>query len=329
MDSADLSNTPAPSDAPIGFPVGDARRGPVTARPASRDTYVKSTEPFAADTTDDDGDGYAITRIRPRPGWQLLDFRELHAYRDLLRFLVRREIKVRYAQSAIGVGWAILQPLFTMVIFTIIFGRLARISSDGVPYALFSFAGLVPWMYFSNGVTDGVNSLIANSQMLSKVYFPRMLLPLSAVAARLIDFVVAAAVMLGLMAWYGSDVNWGLLALPWMLALMVMTTIGFALWLATFAIQFRDVKHALSFVVQILMYTTPVVYPASLIPARYQFWYALNPMVGVIEGFRSALLGTRDMPWVFLGLGTCSAFLLAISGALYFTRKQRSFADVA
>ena len=199
-------------------------------------------------------------------GWQLLDFRELYTYRDLFRFLVRREIKVRYAQSAIGVGWAVLQPLSTMLIFTVIFGRLASISSDGMPYALFSFAGLVPWLYFSNSVTDGVNSLIANAQMLSKVYFPRMFLPLSAVAARLIDFAVAGTVMVGLMAWYGFTPTWGLLALPWILVLMVISAAGVALWLATFAVQFRDVKHALGFVVQVLMYTTPVVYPASLIP---------------------------------------------------------------
>lgn len=270
-----------------------------------------------------------MTWIRARCGWQLLDFRELYTYRDLFRFLVRREIKVRYAQSAIGVGWAVLQPLSTMLIFTVIFGRLARISSDGIPYALFSFAGLVPWLYFSNSVTDGVNSLIANAPMLSKVYFPRMFLPLSAVAARLIDFAVAGAVLAGLMVWYGFTPTWGLLALPWLLVLVVLSAAGLALWLATLAVQFRDVKHALGFLVQILMYTAPVVYPASLIPKRYQLWYALNPLVAVIEGFRSALLGTHDMPWTFVAIGTCSALVLAGSGAFYFTRKQRSFADVA
>jgi lipopolysaccharide transport system permease protein len=288
-----------------------------------------AAETSAGGTTDHETGELPVTLIRARNGWQLLDFRELYAYRDLFRFLVRREIKVRYAQSAIGVGWAVLQPLCTMLIFTVIFGRLASISSDGVPYALFSFTGLVPWLYFANSVTDGVNSLIANAQMLSKVYFPRMFLPLAAIAARLIDFAVAGTVLVGLMAWYGFLPTWGLLALPWLLVLMVLSAAGVALWLATFAVQFRDVKHALTFVVQVLMYATPVVYPASLIPERYQLWYALNPQVAVVEGFRSMLLGTRDMPWVFLGIGTCSAVMLASSGAFYFTRKQRSFADVA
>lgn len=270
-----------------------------------------------------------VTVICARSGMQLFDFWELYAYRDLFRFLVRREIKVRYAQSAIGVGWAILQPLFTMLIFTVIFGRLANVSSDGVPYALFSFAGLIPWMYFSNGVTDGVNCLIANSRMLSKVYFPRLFLPLSAVAARFIDFAVASFVLAGLMVWYGYAPTWGLLSLPWLLALMVTTTSAIALWLSTLAIQFRDVKHALGFVVQIAMYAAPVVYPASLIPERFQIWYAINPMVGVIEGLRAALLGTRDMPWDFMVIGTLSGSLLAVTGALYFSKRQSSFADVA
>ena len=329
MDSSELAATSANSDVPLAFPLGDAGHGVAMAHDALGSARGNSAGTTAAEPTDDETSELPVTLIRARSGWQLLDFRELYAYRDLFRFLVRREIKVRYAQSAIGVGWAVLQPLSTMLIFTVVFGRLASISSDGVPYALFSFAGLVPWLYFSNSVTDGVNSLIANAEMLSKVYFPRMFLPLSALAARLIDFAVAGAVMVGLTAWYGCTPRWGLLALPWILALMVISAAGVALWLATFAVQFRDVKHALGFVVQVLMYAAPVVYPASLIPARYQLWYALNPLVAVIEGFRAALLGTRDMPWVFLGIGTCSAFLLASSGAFYFNRKQRSFADVA
>lgn len=267
--------------------------------------------------------------IRARHGWRGVDFHELMSYRDLFRFLVRREIKVRYAQSAIGVGWAILQPLFTMLVFTVIFGRLAKVSSDGVPYALFSFAGLVPWMYYANAVTDGVNGLITNASMMSKVYFPRLLVPLAANAARLIDFGVAFVVMLGLMAWYEKLPNVCLLVLPWLLLLMFLVAAGTTFWLAAFAIQFRDVKHALGFVVQILMYAAPVVYSATLIPDRYQVVYAANPMVAVIEGLRCGLLGTRELPWMFLLVGTGSALAIFCSGALYFHHKQNAFADVA
>ncbi len=271
----------------------------------------------------------SITIIQPRSGWQLIDWRELYAYRDLFRFLVWREVKVRYAQSAIGVGWAFLQPVFSMIVFTIVFGRLARVSSDGVPYAVFSFTALVPWMYFANALSDGVNSLISNTEMLRKIYFPRMLMPLSAVAARILDFAIASLVLFALMAWFRMAPTWGVLAIPWLLALMVLTASGVALWLTAIAVQYRDVKHAMGFVIQILMYGAPVVYPASLIPRQYQLLYALNPMVGVIEGFRSALLGTRDMPWVFLAIGTCSCVIIAVSGVLYFRNRERLFADVA
>jgi lipopolysaccharide transport system permease protein len=270
-----------------------------------------------------------ITIIQPRSGWQLVDWRELYAYRDLFRFLVWREVKVRYAQSAIGIGWAFIQPVFSMIIFTIVFGRLAGVSSDGVPYAIFSFTALVPWMYFANALSDGVNSLISNTDMLRKIYFPRMLMPLSAVAARILDFAIASLVLCALMVWYRMMPTWGVAVIPWLLALMVLTASGVALWLTAIAVQYRDVKHAMSFVIQILMYAAPVVYPASLIPQQYQLLYALNPMVGVIEGFRAALLGTRDMPWAFLAIGTCSSVIIALSGVLYFRNRERLFADVA
>jgi lipopolysaccharide transport system permease protein len=270
-----------------------------------------------------------VTHIRSTSSRRMVDWKELVAYRDLFQYLVRREIKVRYAQSAIGVGWAILQPLFTMLVFTVVFGRLAQVSSDGAPYALFSFAGLVPWMFFSNAVTDGVNSLITGAAMMSKVYFPRMLMPLAANAARLIDFAVASVVMIGLMMWYGVAPNLGLLVFPWALTIMFLTAAGITLWLATFAIQFRDVKHALGFIVQILMYSAPVVYPANLVPEAYQRLYAINPMVGVIESLRSGWLGTREMPWDFLVIGSVSSIAVFVTGMLYFNAKQRVFADLA
>lgn len=269
------------------------------------------------------------TIIEPRSGWRLIDWRELYAYRDLFRFLVWREIKVRYAQSAIGIGWAIIQPVFSMLIFTIVFGSLAGISSEGVPYALFSLVALVSWTYFSNALTDGANSLVSNASMLSKVYFPRLLMPLSSVAAKLVDFAIAMGIVALLMAWYGIAPTWNVICLPLLLLLMMLTAAGLGLWLTALAVQYRDVKHALSFLVQLLMYAAPVVYPASYIPRQYQLLYALNPMVGVIEGFRAALLGTRAMPWDLIAVGTASSIVLGLAGLLYFRRRERVFADVA
>ncbi|MFZ0927432.1 MAG: ABC transporter permease [Syntrophobacteraceae bacterium] len=270
-----------------------------------------------------------VTVIEPHSGWRLIDWKELHDYRDLFRFLVWREIRVRYAQSAVGIGWAVIQPVVSMLIFTIIFGRLADVPSDGVPYAVFNLSALVLWTYFSNALTDGINCLASNVNMLTKIYFPRMLMPMSAVAARLLDFCIGLVILAVLMAWYRIVPTWYTILLPLFVALMVLTASGLSMWLSALAIQYRDVKHAMSFIVQILMYAAPVVYPASLIPKQYQLLYALNPMVGVIEGFRAALLSTRAMPWDFLAVGAVSAVAIACLGMLYFRRRERLFADVA
>lgn len=270
-----------------------------------------------------------VTVIRPATGWRLIDWKELIQYRDLFMFLIWRGVKVRYAQSALGIGWAVIQPVFSMIVFTVIFGNLAQIGSDGVPYALFSFAALVPWTYFSGAVTDGTASLVTNANMISKVYFPRLILPLSAVIAKLVDFTIGLALMFVLMVYFRHLPTPGIVFLPLLILLMAVTAAGIGMWLTALAIQYRDVNHAMGFVVQLLMYAAPVVYPASLIPERFQLLYALNPMVGVIEGFRSVLLGTRPMPWTFLALGTVVAILIALSGALYFRRRERVFADVA
>jgi lipopolysaccharide transport system permease protein len=269
------------------------------------------------------------TVIEPRSGWRLIDLAELSLYRDLFRFLVWREIKVRYAQSAIGIGWAVIQPAFSVLVFTIVFGTLAGVESDGVPYALFSLAGLVPWTYFSNAVTEGTNSLVANANMISKVYFPRVLLPLSCVAAKLVDFAIAMLLLFGFMVWFQHPPTWGALLVPLLVLLMMATAAGLGLWLTALAIQYRDVKHAMTFIVQLLMYAAPVVYPTSLIPQRYQLLYAVNPMVGVIEGFRAGLLGTQSMPWDWISVSTISAAAIAVSGLVYFRRRERIFADVA
>jgi lipopolysaccharide transport system permease protein len=273
--------------------------------------------------------GAHVTVIEPHSGWRLIDWNELYEYRDLFRFLVWREIKVRYAQSAVGIGWAVIQPICSMLVFTIIFGGLANVSSDGVPYAIFNLSALILWTYFSNALIDGVNCLISNANMLSKIYFPRILMPLSAVAARLVDFCIGLILLAGLLIWYRIVPTWGTLFLPLFLILMILTASGLSLWLTALAVQYRDVKHAMNFVVQLLMYAAPVVYPASLIPKRYQLLYALNPMVGVIEGFRAALLGTRPIPWDFVGVGAASALAITTFGLLYFRSRERLFADVA
>ena len=270
-----------------------------------------------------------VTIIEPKSGWRLVDWKELVDYRDLFLFLTWRHIKVQYAQSTLGIGWAVIQPLFSMIVFTIVFGHLAGVSSDGVPYAVFSFAALVPWTYFANAVTEGTNSLVSNTNMLTKVYFPRLVLPLSAVLAKLVDFTIGLLILFALMVWYGVPPTWGVLALPLLILLMMLTAAGLGMWMTALAVQYRDVKYGLNFAVQLLMYCAPVVYPASLIPDRWQLAYALNPMVGVIEGFRGALLGTRDMPWDLLAVGAASALVIAVTGCLYFRSKERLFADVA
>ena len=270
-----------------------------------------------------------VTVIEPRSGWRLIDWKELGEYSDLFFFLTWRHIKVRYAQSAIGIGWAVVQPLFYMLVFTVVFGRLARIQSDGAPYAVFAFTALVPWTYFANAVSEGAASLIVNANMISKIYFPRLILPMSIVVARLADFAIALVILAALMAWYHIIPGERIAILPLLILLMVFTAAGLGLWLAALAVQYRDVNYATTFAMQLLMYAAPVVYPVSLVPADVQMLYAVNPMVGVIEGFRAVLLETRPVPWDFIAIGSVTALIVAVSGAFYFRRKEQIFADVA
>ena len=274
-------------------------------------------------------EGHTEIVIQRTSGWQLVNFGELYRYRDLLWFLTWRNIKVLYAQSVIGIGWAVLQPLFSMIVFTIVFGMFAKMNSDGIPYALFSFCALVPWSYFSNALLDSGNSLVSQADMLSKVYFPRLVLPLSAILAKLVDLGIALMVLAGMMVWYQRPPTLGILLLPLLIVIMMMTAGGLGMILTSLAIQYRDVKHAMNFLVQLLMYSAPVVYPATLVPEWLQPYYALNPMVGVIEGFRSALLGTRDMPWLWIGTGLVTSTLLFTLGLFQFRKQERVFADVA
>jgi lipopolysaccharide transport system permease protein len=272
-----------------------------------------------------------VTYIRPSRGWRSLDLRELWQYRELLYFLVWRDIKVRYKQTALGASWAIIQPFFTMVVFSLFFGRLAGVPSDGVPYPIFSFAALVPWTFFANGLTNSANSLVGSQNLLKKVYFPRLAIPTATVLAGAVDFALAFAVLLGMMFFYGivptADVLW----LVPLLALALVTSLGVGLWFSALNVQYRDVRYVVPFLVQIWLFATPVAYGASLLDelgTRWQMLYALNPMVGVVEGFRWALLGTDTAPGPMIVVSSVAAVLILVGGAFYFRRLEKSFADV-
>lgn len=271
--------------------------------------------------------------IEPVSGWQLINWRELRDYRDLFRFLVDRDIKVLYKQTVLGFGWAILRPLLSMVIFTVIFGNLAQVDSDGVPYAIFSYVALVPWLYFSTALSASALSLVSNTDMLTKIYFPRLVFPMTPVVSKLVDFVISFAIVFVLMALFRIAPTARIVYIPLLVALMMLTAAGAGLWLSAMSVQYRDVKHAMPFLTQLLMYAAPVVWSAALIEERFgptgRLLFGLYPMVGVIEGFRSALLNTGPMPWDMLAVGTTSALVLFVSGLFYFRRMEAFFADVA
>ena len=267
--------------------------------------------------------------IEPKIGWRVINWKELYEYRDLFYFLVWKDLKVRYAQSILGIGWAVIQPVFSMLVFTIVFGRLANISSDGAPYAIFSFVALVPWTYFSNSVQDATASLVSNRNMLTKVYIPRLMFPLTSVIAKLVDYLISLLILIVLMFWFQVVPTAGLFVIPLLTVLMMFSAAGIGMWLSALAVQYRDVKYGSNFVIQLLMYISPVVYATSIVPEKYVLFYALNPMVGIIEGFRSAVLGTNPMPWLWIGIGTITSGIMFITGVIYFKRMERSFADVA
>jgi len=271
--------------------------------------------------------------IEPVRGWQLVNWRELRDYRDLFYFLVDRDIKVLYKQTVLGFGWAILRPVLSMVIFTVIFGDLAQVDSDGVPYAIFSYAALVPWLYFSTALSAAALSLVNNTDMLTKVYVPRLTFPMTPVFSKLVDFFISFVIVFVLMAWFRIPLTPKLLYLPLLMVVMMLATAGMGLWFAAMSVKYRDVKHAMPFLTQILMYAAPVVWSASLIDERFgpagRFLFGLYPMVGVIEGFRVALLNTGPMPWGMILTGTFSALVIFVTGLFYFRRTEVYFADVA
>ena len=265
--------------------------------------------------------------IEPTEGFIALDLRELWHYRDLLYFLTWREISIRYKQTVLGFAWAILQPLLTMVVFTVFLGRLAKVPSDGVPYPVFSYLGLLPWTYFANAVTRSGTSLVSNANLLSKVYFPRLLIPLSGTLSALVDLVVAFAILLVLMLFYSVPITVSLfLVIP----LTIMTSIaatGVGMWLSALNVQYRDVQHAVPFLIQLWMFATPVVYPSSVVPDRWRLLFAINPMAGIIEAYRAAALG-RPIDWSTLGISLLVVLFIMAIGAWQFRRMERRFADI-
>ncbi|MFQ5470892.1 MAG: ABC transporter permease [Gammaproteobacteria bacterium] len=268
-----------------------------------------------------------VTIIKPPSSWALIDLRELKQYQDLFFFLVWRDIKVLYAQTILGFSWAILNPLIQIVIFSIIFGKVAKLETDGIPYILFSTVAVIPWAYMSDAMNRSSQSLVSGQNMLGKVYFPRIIFPVTPVLARVVDFLISLLLLVAVMAYYRVVPSWQILLLPLFVVLMMIIPLGIGLWLSALAIRYRDVKFAMPFVTRMLIYSAPILYTASSIPDGYRFLYSLNPIVGVIEGFRSCLLGL-PLELNFIIPGVVSAIVLLVSGAMYFKRMERVFADV-
>jgi len=268
-----------------------------------------------------------VVRIRPWRKWETVDLQELTHYRDLFFFLVWRDIKVLYAQTILGFAWAVLNPLIQLVIFTIVFGRIARIDTDGVPYALFSSVAIIPWTYMAGAMTASSQSLVSAQGMLGKVYFPRMIFPITPVLSKLVDFGISLILLIAILAYYGVVPTVNMLFLPIFVVMMVVVPASVGLWLSSLAIRFRDVRFAMSFVISMLMYSAPIVYSATSIPDQYRMMYSMNPVVGVIEGYRAALLGTA-IPWEYIAPGMVTTLVLLVGGVFYFRRMERVIVDV-
>lgn len=272
---------------------------------------------------------HRITILRPIRGWAALNLRELWIYRELIYFMTWKDLKVRYKQTLLGASWAILQPFMTMVVFSIFFGELAKVPSDGVPYPIFSFTALLPWTLFSKALSDASRSLVQSSHMITKVYFPRLILPLASILAGVVDFALALIVLLGMMVFYGVSPTSAVWYLPLFLLLALVTALGVGLWLSALNVMYRDIGYILPFLTQFWLFITPIAYPASMVPEQWRLLYALNPMTGVVEGFRWALLGTQQAnSGVMLAVSTGIAILVLVSGLFYFRRMERLFADM-
>ena len=266
--------------------------------------------------------------ISPPSGWSSIGLKELWEYRELLYFLTWRDIKVRYKQTALGAAWAIIQPFFMMVVFSLFFGKLGGIPSDGIPYPVFVYCALLPWQLFAHALSESSNSLVSNQNLITKVYFPRLVVPISAVLGGLVDFAVAFGILLLMMAYYGITPTLMIAALPLFLLLAVATALGVGLWLSALNVQYRDVRYTIGFLTQFWLFATPVAYPSSLVPERWRWLYGLNPMAGVVEGFRWALLGKAVAPGPLLAVSVVVVLLLLVSGLYYFRRMEETFADL-
>jgi len=281
------------------------------------------------DAVEQMGDALPVSWIEPSRGWVSLRLGELWKYRELLYFLVWRDIKVRYKQTALGAAWAVLQPLLTMIVLTVFFGRLAKIPSNGVPYPLFAYTALLPWQLFAFALTESANSLVGNQSLITKVYFPRLIVPLASVLAGLVDFGISFVVLLILMSYYRIVPTATIVVLPLFIILAVATALSVGLWLSALNVQFRDVRYTIPFLTQFWLFATPVAYPSSLVPERWRVWYGLNPMAGVVEGFRWALLGKARSPGTLLWVSVLVVALLLVGGFAYFRRMESTFADIA
>ena len=270
----------------------------------------------------------STTVIKPSKGWLALRLKDFWEYRELLYFLTWRDIKVRYKQTALGALWAIIQPFFTMVVFSLFFGRLAKVPSDGIPYPLFSFAALVPWTFFANGLSQSSNSLVGSTDLITKVYFPRLIIPVSSVLSGFIDFAIAFIVFMAMAFYYGIYPALSIILLPFLLLLGLITALGVGLWLSALNVKFRDVRYTIPFLTQFWLFATPIAYPSSLLSEPWRTIYGINPMVGVVEGFRWVLLGADTAPGAIIFVSALVSMGLLVSGAFYFKRMEKFFADI-
>jgi lipopolysaccharide transport system permease protein len=272
--------------------------------------------------------------IKPSRGWKALNLREIWTHRELLFFFIWRDVKVRYKQTVLGAAWAILQPLLTMIIFTVFFGRLARVGSDGLPYPVFSYTGLLPWTFFAHGITHAATSVVGQGNLIKKIYFPRLIVPIAQVVGGLVDFCIAFLVLIAMMIYYGIQPTAAVVFLPLLLFLAMITALGVGLWIAALTVEYRDFRYVVPFMVQMWLFVTPVIYPASRVTAKLAEYgvpgwlYGLNPMAGVVEGFRWALLGSGRSPGPVLAASALVSVLLLVSGAFFFRRMEKTFADV-
>jgi lipopolysaccharide transport system permease protein len=267
-------------------------------------------------------------RIEPKRGWVSVNLKDIWQYRELLFFLAWRDVKVRYKQTALGAAWAVIQPLFTMLLFTLFFGRLAKVPSDGIPYPLFSYTALLPWQLFAYALTESSNSVVANERLITKVYFPRLIVPLASILAGLVDFAIAFVLVMGMMVWYHMAPTWAILTLPFFILFTIITALAVGLWLSALNVQYRDVRYTLTFIVQFWLIASPVAYSATLVPAKWRPFYGLNPMAGVIEGFRWALLGKTPAPGALLWVSVAVVAMVLVGGFYYYRRMEKTFADL-